>query len=157
MKHDVDDSLIYLTADILIQIIQIRWMWVTRNVDVIEKLQLRLRNKRNVNTETLSDSSHFVFRCSPHLKSYPYTSSPRVLSISIVLVHYSNEHSLSQYVVICVDKSADVSTFASFVCVWLCIQFWLKCHECKWRRGDNIYVNRLNRCVHSCVPFSLRN
>jgi len=27
MKHDVDDSLIYLTADILIQIIQIRWMW----------------------------------------------------------------------------------------------------------------------------------
>jgi len=73
MKHGVDDSLIYLTADILIQdypnTVNARWHEV-KSVDVIEKNTerlIRLRNLRNLNTETSPNNSHFVIRCSPHL------------------------------------------------------------------------------------------
>ena len=73
MKHVVDDSLIYLTADILIEkypnTVNARWHEVRSN-DVIEKNtepMIRLRNLRNLNTETSSDYNHFVIRSSPHL------------------------------------------------------------------------------------------
>ena len=46
-----------------------------------------------------------LFSSSRHLKSYPYTLSPHVLTIRFVLVRYTIKHPLeSQCVVICVDK-----------------------------------------------------
>ena len=99
-----------------------------------------------------------LFSTSRHWKLYPYTLSPHVLSIRFDLVHLSIKCPLeSQFLDICVDKlyiHFNVCRFRLFLTVYSILT---DIYECKWRSGDDIYVNRLNRCVYSCVPFSLFN
>ena len=65
-----------------------------------------------------------LFSTSRHLKSYPCTFSPHELSIRFVLDHYSIKTSFRITVLGHVlTNSIDNSTFASFVCVSMCIQF----------------------------------
>ena len=79
-----------------------------------------------------------------------------MLSIRFDLVHSSIKPPLeSQFVVIYVDKlhrHFNVSMFRFCLTVYSILT---DSYEYKWRRDDDIYINRLNRCVHSYVPFSL--
>ena len=79
-----------------------------------------------------------------------------MLSIRFNLVNLSIKHPLElQFVVLCVDKlhrHFNVCMFRFFLTVDTILT---DSFDCKWRRDDIIYVNRLNRCVHSCLPFSL--
>jgi len=98
MKHGVDDSLIYLTADIQIQnnpnTINASWHEV-KSFDVIEKNATQndrsLRNVRKLNTETSYTSTTLilwfvVLHISPlKIKSINIvTLSPHVLSIRLI-------------------------------------------------------------------------